>query len=146
MRPTLLAIFLALAASPFAAQFDTAWEVDFTGGNATGNGLGGALVYACASNAPSRGAIAGVFRGVSVNDGHYPGAVADVETRWQCVDAGSFVTCFAETGDVPLIRDILINRDSVTSRLGTEADPLALAVVGLRGSARAIGRVRQNCR
>ena len=144
--PLVLVLLLIGQGVLLAAQFDTPWEVDFSGSNATGNGLGGGLVYTCASNAPSRGAIAGIFRDVSVRDGQYPGAVGDVTTRWQCVDSGTFATCFAAARDSARIRDLLIARDSVTVRLGPERDPLALALVGLRGSSRAISRVRRNCR
>ena len=42
-----------LAAGSAAAQ----WEVDATGSNASTAGLGGGLMYVCASNAPSRGGL-----------------------------------------------------------------------------------------
>ena len=139
-------LFVLTFTVPAAAQFDTPWDVDGTGTIATGNGLGGALIYTCASAAPSRGAVAGVFRNVTVPDGNYRGAVGNIQTTWLCTDLGSFVSCFVQPRDVARIRDALIRLNSVTAVLGPDRDPITVALVGLRGSAAAIERVRRSCR
>ena len=63
-RPTtarcgLVGLAIVLATIAVAAQ--ARWEVDVTGSNASVDGLGGGLIYSCASNAPSRGAVAVVI-------------------------------------------------------------------------------------
>ena len=144
-RAGVFLLLLLLTPGSAAAQFDTPWEGYDT--VAVGNGQGGALWYSCASDEPSRGAVMAWFHGVSVRDGLYRGAVGDIETRFFCVGAGSRVGCLVNVAqDVARIRDVLIRRNSVTVRLGSEVNATAVAVVGLRGSAAAIARVQRRCR
>ena len=131
-----------------ATQFGQPWNVDLSGDNASGSGLGGGMIYTCAPGAPSRGAVFAVFRGVSIRDGQYAGTIGNTETRLECVTfAGTTVACgVAVPRDVAPIRDELTRGDSITARVGPARDPLGVAVVGLRGSARAIAHVRRECR
>ena len=131
-----------------AAQFDQPWEVDWTGTIASVNGLGGAVIYSCAPGAPSRGAVVAVFRSVSMPDGQYAGAIGTVETRLACASLGAIIVCgVAVPRDVVPIRDALTRGlDSIAARVGPARDPLGIALVGLRGSARAIAHVRRECR
>ena len=147
----LAALVLAIGASGAAAQD---WQVDPSGGlNASTLGVGGALMYACAVNArPRRGAVVLIVGGGTLR-GRFAGYVdagargGQIGTSWDC---GSQVTggsvCTAAESDVPRLRDALIRGDNAVALVGTDANPRAVVVVSLSGSARAIANIRGRCR
>ena len=126
------------------------WELDPGDANATVAGIGGGIMYGCASNAPSRGAIVAVFNDLTLS-GRRTGYVEvdddRLSTAWQCAPvAGSAMCVVATPRDVPVIRDMLIRGSTAMAVLGSASNPLGAVIVGLGGSARAIGRVRNSCR
>ena len=126
------------------------WELDPGDANATVAGMGGGLMYGCASNAPSRGAIVAVFNDLTLS-GRRTGYVEvdddRLSTAWQCAPvAGSSMCAVATASDVPIIRDMLIRGSAAMAVLGSAGNPLGAVIVGLDGSARAIARVRRACR
>ena len=131
-----------------------AWEIDPSRSNATMNGVGWGVMYSCASNAPSRGAVIVAFSGI-VRRGTLGGVVAvapDLLTQYvdlECAPLGEFSMCAIGTDNVPAVRDALIagsraifslysGRSLSTARLGS-------VVVSLRGSGRAIRGVLDAC-
>lgn len=130
------------------------WEIDPSRSNATVDGVGGGVMYSCASNAPSRGAVIVAFSGIA-RRGTLGGVVAvapDLLTQYvdlECAPFDNFSMCAIETNDVPAVRDALIagsraifslysGRSLSTVRLGS-------VVVSLRGSGRAIRDVINAC-
>ena len=144
-HPGWIFALLFLGTAVAAAQSDR-WAVDGSGDHATGAGMGGGLIYSCAPGAPSGGAVAAVFRGVSIPDGHYAGAIGDTETRLRCVNFAGNLTCFvAVPRDVAPIRDALTQLASIIFRVGSARDPLGAGFVVLLGAAQTIDRVRLGC-
>ena len=142
-----IAVMFVLAVPALASA---QWELDPGDANATVAGIGGGIMYGCASNAPSRGAVVAVLNNLTEN-GRRTGYVEvdddRLSTAWQCVPvSGSSMCVVATARDVPVIRDMLIRGSAAMAVLGSASRPLGSVIVGLRGSSRAIARVRAACR
>ena len=140
------AVVVFLKAGSAAAQ----WEVDATVSNASIAGLGGGLMYSCASDAPSRGAIMAVFSDTSAR-GRRTGYIEvdsdRLTTSWECATIQGNAMCAVTTpAHVPRIRDMLIRGSAAMAVLGTRSNPAGAVIVSLEGSSRAIARIRRQCR
>jgi len=142
---TRLAVVIGLlvlgAASPVAAQ----WQNDPTINNAYGQGIGGALMYACTP--AGRAVVVAVIQGTAIN-GREAGELevdgARIRMSWDCaaVDTGSACTARDASGR---LRDSLIRGGRAMAVVGSDSKPRGVVIVSLRGSARAIARVRARC-
>ncbi len=143
--------FLVTAPSVAVGQ---AWEVDSSRSNATVDGVGGGVMYSCASNAPSRGAVIVAFSGI-VRRGTLGGVVAvapDLLTQYvslECAPLGEFSMCAVASDAVPAVREALIAGSraifSLHSGRSLSTVQLGSVVVSLRGSGRAIRGVLDAC-
>ena len=150
MRITFTAVvtLAAVLIAPLTAAAQ--WEVDSNGSNATVEGIGGGLMYSCASNAPSRGAIVVVFSGISETGeraGYLEVDSDRLTTRWDCTPiTGSTMCILANPRHVAVARNFLERGSAAMAVLGTASNPAGAVIVDLAGSSRAIERVKRACR